>query len=325
MALPNSINDRQWQSFGKDNEAAYVAAPVFNLIGGWVKSSAQTYSDGDVACLSIDTSGRVRCILEGATFTVSGSDMEVDVSAFRGTTGVTDRQDAWLYSHDEDLSSVSEKWQGFGGYDETADLFRAYPIATDNAAMPANAQFIPIGGEYNATLPTYGDGDAAVFQLDSRGRIITAVELNDYTDDSTEFTVASSKMLAIGGIATTDEVDANDVGAFAMSVKRSLHVKLAEASSADLTSGVETVAGAGTAEQLNGGASLTVGNGFAIVVKALDTNTNKVYVGNSGVDSTNGYQLNPCEGVTLQMNDVNLIYIDVDTNGEGVSWIVEAA
>jgi len=273
MALPHSVNDRQWQSFGKDNEAAYVTAPVFNIIGGWVKSSAQTYSDGDVAALSIDTSGRVRCILEGATFTVSGSDMEVDVSAFRGTAGVTDREDAWLFSHDESLAAVSEKWQGFGGYDETADIFRAFPIATDNAAMPADAQGIPIMGEYNSTLPTYGAGDAAILQVNSNGVLITT----------------------------------------------------GETGSASLTSGVEVVTTGGTAEQLNGGTSLAVQNGYAVVVKALDTNTNKVYVGNSGVGSANGYQLNPCEGVTLQMNNVNLVYIDVDTDGEGVSWIVEAA
>jgi len=321
----DSVRTKQWASFAVDNTPPKEAAPHVRMVGGLVTTSAPTYTTGDAAAFSFDTSGRVRCILEGATFTVSGSDLEVDVSAFRGTGGVTDRQDAWLFSHDEDLSAVSEKWQGFGGYDETADVFRAFPIATDNAAMPTNAQGIPIIGEYNATLPNYGDGDAAIFQLDDRGRLISTIELNDYIDDSNEFTVATSKLIAVGGIATTDAVDSGDVGAFAMSVNRSLHVKLAETNSADLTNGVETVAVAGTAEQLNGGGSITVDNGFKVLVKALMTNTGVTYVGNSGVDSTNGLQLYPGEAVSLAMNDVNKIYIDVDTAGEGASWIVEEA
>ena len=223
MTLPHSVNDRSWAAFGQDNSASENALPIFRTVGGWVKTSAQTYADGDLAAFSMDTSGRLRCILEGATFTVSGSDLEIDVSAFRGTTGVTDRQDAWVFTEGESLATVSEKWQGFGGWDETADVFRALPIATDNAAMPATAQGLPIMGEYNATPQVYGDGDAAIFQLDVNGRLITAVELNDYTDDSSEFTVATSKLLAIGGLATTDPVDAGDVGVFAMTLARELH------------------------------------------------------------------------------------------------------
>lgn len=161
---------------------------------------------------------------------------------FNGTTW--DR--LWAFVHDQDLSAVTEKWQGIGGWDETANKFAALPIVTDNAAMPTAAQGVPLFGEYNTTLPTYNDGDAAVLQLDDRGRLITAVELNDYVDDSNEFTIATSKMLAIGGVATTDAVDAGDVGAFKMDIYRQLATGIWDSTGAYraevLAAGADTVA-----------------------------------------------------------------------------------
>ena len=106
------------------------------------------------------------------------------------------------------------------GFVKITDGTDELPIATDNAV--AKTKGVQVLGAYNATLPTYGDGDSAILQTDANGRLISTVELTDYTDDSAEFTVASSKGLAIMGIASTDEVDANDVGALAMSVKREL-------------------------------------------------------------------------------------------------------
>ena len=47
------------------------------------------------------------------------------------------------------------------------------PTAVDNSAMVATPTFVPAGGEYNATDPTYADGDAAVLQTDSSGRLKT--------------------------------------------------------------------------------------------------------------------------------------------------------
>ena len=61
------------------------------------------------------------------------------------------------------------------------------------------------------------------------------------------------------------------------------------------------------------------------MVKALLANTNNVYVGNvSGdVTSANGMQLDAGEVIIFNyVGDLDNIWIDSDTNGEGVSWLM---
>lgn len=79
----------------------------------------------------------------------------------------------------------------------------------------------------------------------------------------------------------------------------------------------KTVASAGTQEALAGSSVLK----HSVTIKALAGNTNNVYVGSSTVSSANGYVLDAGETLTLQISNLNLVYIDVDTNGEGVTFI----
>ena len=79
--------------------------------------------------------------------------------------------------------------------------------------------------------------------------------------------------------------------------------------------GTKTVASAGTAEALG---SQVVKRG--VIIQALSTNTNNVYVGGSGVTSALGIELTAGESVPIECDDVADVYIDVDTNGEGVKW-----
>ena len=85
-------------------------------------------------------------------------------------------------------------------------------------------------------------------------------------------------------------------------------------------SGQKTVAAAGTAEAL--GSGMIHG---PLLVKALLANTNNAYVGNDGagdVTSANGFQLAAGEVVVFEhVSSLSALIIDVDTNGEGVSWI----
>ena len=171
MAISKSTTDNEKFKFGGDNDtfgSGTRASMVIN--GGIVTSGNKTYANGDAAYLNMDTAGRVKCILDGATFIFSGGDLEVDVSAFRTTGSV--RADALVFTNKEDLGSpTAEYWQGMGGFDQTGDRFVALPINTDNAAMPADANFLPLGGEYNATTAVYADGDAAILQTDINGRV----------------------------------------------------------------------------------------------------------------------------------------------------------
>lgn len=66
------------------------------------------------------------------------------------------------------------------------------------------------------------------------------------------------------------------------------------------------------------GASTTV---KWVIVKAKATNTGNIFVGNATVTSTNGYILVPGEAIGLDINNLNLVYIDSAVNLEGVSYI----
>jgi hypothetical protein len=85
-------------------------------------------------------------------------------------------------------------------------------------------------------------------------------------------------------------------------------------------SGQKTVTSAGTAVALG-----TINPGCSILVKALETNTDIVALGNDGADDvtvSNGYRLAPGEVCVFEnVNSLAAIYLDSVVNGEGVSWI----
>jgi len=58
-----------------------------------------------------------------------------------------------------------------------------------------------------------------------------------------------------------------------------------------------------------------------VIVKAKSTNTGNIYVGNSTVNSANGYILTAGEPIGLDINNLITVYIDSSVNGEGVSFI----
>jgi len=80
--------------------------------------------------------------------------------------------------------------------------------------------------------------------------------------------------------------------------------------------GQKTVTSAGTAEALGSSTAID-----SITIKALATNTGNIYVGSSSVDDTNGFVLDAGDTVSLDIDNLADVYIDADTNGEGVSFI----
>jgi len=82
-----------------------------------------------------------------------------------------------------------------------------------------------------------------------------------------------------------------------------------------IANGQNTVTSAGTAEVL-----ATTQAVKAVTIKALSTNTGSIWVGDSGVDSTNGYELFCLDSVTFSIDDPVKIYIDASVTGEGVSF-----
>lgn len=92
-----------------------------------------------------------------------------------------------------------------------------------------------------------------------------------------------------------------------------------------LNTGQDTVTTSGTAEALNGGASITVPNEYKIAIRALYGNDGIVYVGDSNVTTSNGAELDPGDPINLHQDDVSNVFIDADNDGDGVSWAVEDA
>jgi len=85
-------------------------------------------------------------------------------------------------------------------------------------------------------------------------------------------------------------------------------------------SGQKTVTTAGTALPL-GSQSINA----PLAIKALDTNTDVVAIGNVSEDVTvsNGLRLSPGELIIMQyIGNLANLFIDSAVNGEGVSWIV---
>lgn len=78
----------------------------------------------------------------------------------------------------------------------------------------------------------------------------------------------------------------------------------------------QTTTNAGTRVQL----SATSTGITSVSVKALSTNTGIVYVGDVTVDSSNGRELQTGESIDIDISNLNLVYIDVSVNSEGVSY-----
>lgn len=89
--------------------------------------------------------------------------------------------------------------------------------------------------------------------------------------------------------------------------------------------GQDTIASAGTGEQ---GAAQAIPDGFAIVIRALASNTGNLQVGNSQANAQNAavaFILAAGDAVTLRVSNLNLLWFDVTVDGEGYNWIVETA
>jgi hypothetical protein len=76
-----------------------------------------------------------------------------------------------------------------------------------------------------------------------------------------------------------------------------------------------TVATSGTAVQLQTSANLS------LTIKALAGNTGLIYVGDSTVDSTNGFELSAGDSVSIAVSNNNVIWIDASVSGEKVCVI----
>lgn len=83
----------------------------------------------------------------------------------------------------------------------------------------------------------------------------------------------------------------------------------------ELGNGAKTVASAGTAVAL--AAATTISK---VIIRANEGNSGKIYVGGSSVSSTSGAWLLPTESMELEIDDLAEVYIDADSDGDGVQF-----
>lgn len=81
--------------------------------------------------------------------------------------------------------------------------------------------------------------------------------------------------------------------------------------------GQKDVTTAGTAVALGSSTALTSG----VRIKANSDNTGVLYVGDSDVDSTNGFILAAGEELFVEVADLATVYLDAGTSGDSCSYI----
>lgn len=168
------------------------------------------------------------------------------------------------------------------------------------------------------------DGDWANLQLDALGRLRTAIGTITPGTGATDLGKAEDAAHADG-----------DVGVMSLTVRKDTPTALSSADpdyqplitnnlgglyvteipSGAVGSNQASVTNAGTRVQL------AAASCKSITIKAKDTNTGYIYVGNSGVTSANGFILGSGETVSVDVNNANLMWIDSSVNNEGVSYI----
>ena len=101
---------------------------------------------------------------------------------------------------------------------------------------------------------------------------------------------------------------------------------MSKSSDLDVGQGEKTVTAAGTREPLFAGRTEEI-KVLSVTIKALSTNTGKVYIGDHTVASTNGFDLDPRDSLDLSTDradraiDLSKIFVDAAVNGEGVRFI----
>lgn len=81
--------------------------------------------------------------------------------------------------------------------------------------------------------------------------------------------------------------------------------------------GQVTVTTSGTRVQLSG-SSVPI---RSVCIKAMTANTGNMYLGDITVSSSNGYEMPSDTSVCIDINNLNLIYVDSSVNGEKVSYL----
>jgi uncharacterized cupin superfamily protein len=176
----------------------------------------------------------------------------------------------------------------------------------DNNAAPASTLgLLFVGGEYRASDDTYGDGDAAVLQMNVNGhlKVVTQTHAIDeavYVDDA-DFNTGTNKGVAMFARNGSQSIDSSDVGVIACNSAGELIVQHnIEGIVSEINDDVDTAP-----EDLRAAGSVSCER---VDMMADPSNTGYIWVGDSSVqnDGTGG-------GIRLGAGD--FYSIDINTTG----------
>lgn len=94
------------------------------------------------------------------------------------------------------------------------------------------------------------------------------------------------------------------------------NVNTVEVAPTTIYNGKKTVTTAGTRVTLASSQAVK-----SVTIKALSTNTGIIYVGDTSVASTNGFQLSPGETLSLDIANLNTVNLDASVSGESVTYV----
>lgn len=87
------------------------------------------------------------------------------------------------YSAEHGASGTFDSSGIISGLDDVVAAIEAAATQTEADQDPATSEPIGVGGKYNATVPTYTDGDRADLQLDARGNTRAALRVSGTATD----------------------------------------------------------------------------------------------------------------------------------------------
>ena len=258
----------------------------------------------------IDANNSTTTPLAGsATFTGVGTDVLGYTAVSITLTSDQDGVDAGMQFQ---FSMDNTNWDDVYSFDFVGGSTRRFQF-------PVSAQYFRVVFENDATPQTY----LRIQTILHTGNILTSVHRidNDIAPDRSATLVKAtvSAQRDGGGGDNFIALKATALGNLKVSLEETVDVNVSGIDNpTTLSNGQKTVTTSGTAEALVGSSTLTES---AVTVKALNGNTGIVYVGDSSVDSNNGYELSAGERISFEIDDLQKVYLDVSVNGEGVSWI----
>ena len=199
------------------------------------------------------------------------------------------------------------------------------PAAITNYALETGGNLATLAGgvtsnkyqtntaQINGVAPSMGNGISG-----------TGVQRVTIASDSTGQVTLAAGSQTIGKLGSNSGVT---IGAVEIAAAQTLstvttvgtitnNVNTVEVAPTTIFNGKTTVTTAGTRVTLAASQAVK-----SVTIKALSTNTGLIYVGNSSVASTNGYQLAAGDTISLDISNLNTVNIDSAVNGEGVSYL----